>query len=79
MTSAEYYKKNQKEVDAAYAAYNFADDAEVANWAKPYVRLAVFAEYFRGSKVNGKNYINSNDNILRQEIVVVMCEYLGLE
>ena len=78
VTSLEYYNANKEVVDAAYEKFAFADDAKVANWAKPYVRLAVYAEYFRGSVVNGKNYINANDNILRQEIAVVICEYAGI-
>ena len=78
VSSVEYYNAHKAEVDAAYNKFAFADEAQVANWAKPYVRLAVFAEYFRGSVVNGKNYFNANNNILRQEIAVVICEYAGI-
>jgi len=73
-----YYEANKATVDNYYNTLNFADEDSVQNWAKPYMRLAVFAKYFSGSADNGKNLIRGKDNIKRSEIASVVVNYLGL-
>lgn len=73
-----YYTANKAAIDAKYSSYAFADDASIQNWAKTYVKVAVFEGYFTGSKTNGQNYFNANNNIMRSEIAAVVERYLGL-
>ncbi len=77
-TVDEYYAANQQAVDSRYNSFDFADEASVQNWAKTYVKLAVYAEYFNGSEIDGRNYISGKDNIKRSEIAAVCTRYLGL-
>lgn len=74
----DYYTANKDAVDSYYNSFDFADEASVQNWAKTYVKLAVYAKYFNGSKVDGRNYISGKDNIKRSEIAAVCTRYLGL-
>lgn len=74
----DYYTANKDAVDSYYNSFDFVDEASVQNWAKTYVKLAVYARYFNGSKVDGRNYINGKDNIKRSEIAAVCTRYLGL-
>lgn len=73
-----YYTEHQQEVDSYYNSFDFADEASVQNWAKTYVKLAVYAKYFNGSNNDGRNYISGKDNIKRSEIAAVCTRYLGL-
>ncbi|MBP3480382.1 MAG: S-layer homology domain-containing protein [Clostridia bacterium] len=73
-----YYQANKEAVDSHYNSFDFADEASVQNWAKTYMKLAVYANYFNGSEVNGRNYISGKDNIKRSEIAAVCTRYLGL-
>lgn len=77
-TVDQYYIANQQAVDSRYNSFDFADEASVQDWAKTYVKLAVYAEYFNGSEIDGRNYISGKDNIKRSEIAAVCTRYLGL-
>jgi len=72
------YTSKQAEIDAAYNAKGFADDANVSSWAAPFIRLAV-VEYglINGSADNGKICINPKNNITRQEVAVILANYNG--
>ena len=74
----DYYTANQAKVDSKYASFGFVDEDSVQTWAKPYVRLAVYAEYFSGALNNCKVYINGKANIKRSEIAAVITRYLGM-
>ena len=73
-----YYQANKEAVDSYYNSFGFADEASVQNWAKTYMKLAVYAKYFNGSEVDGRNYIYGKNNIKRSEIAAVCTRYLGL-
>ena len=72
------YNNNQAEIDAAYNTYNFADEANISAWAKPYVRLAV-VKYglMSGSNDYGTLNINPKNNVTRQEVAVILANYNG--
>ena len=72
------YTANKADIDAAYNAKKFADEAEIASWAKPYVRLAV-ASYglMNGSDDNGKLYINPKNPITREQVAILLANYCG--
>ncbi len=77
-TVDEYYKENKTVVDAKYNSYKFADESSVQNWAKNYVKVAVYEELFTGSLDNGKYNLNGNKSIKRSEIAAVVARYFGV-
>ncbi len=73
-----YYASKKATLDAAFNAYGFADVAKVAEWASPYVRLAV-AEYkmIGGSDDGGKLNLNPKKDITRAEVTKMIAVYYG--
>jgi hypothetical protein len=49
----------------------FSDWADTENWARPYIGAAVKSGLVQGSFDDDLLYINSNDNISRQEMIVM--------
>ncbi len=76
-----YYAEIAGEVDMNYKAPDgsaFADEANVAEWARPYVHLAV-GKYgmINGEERGGKHYLNPSNNITRAEVAKMVACYLG--
>ncbi len=72
------YNSNQAAIDTAYNERGFADESNISNWAKPYVRLAV-VNYglINGSNDYGVLNINPKNSITRQEVAVILANYNG--
>ncbi|MFC3748324.1 S-layer homology domain-containing protein [Paenibacillus sp. GCM10012306] len=58
--------------DLNKAALHFADWDSVPEWSKPSIAAAYVNGLISGSKVNGKFYVNSNSNITRAELAVLI-------
>lgn len=72
------YNANQEAIDAAYNERGFADEANVSNWAKPYMRLAVVTYgLINGSNDYGVLNLNPKKEITRQEVAVILANYNG--
>ena len=77
-TLDEIYAANQTVTDYKYAQLAFADEADVANWAKSAFKLAVgYYEVMSGSNENGKLYLNPKKQITRQEVAVLIANLSG--
>lgn len=74
----ELYNASQAEIDAAYNERGFADENNISDWAKPFVRLAV-VKYglINGSNDYGVLNINPKSSITRQEVAVILANYNG--
>ena len=72
------YGLNQALIDLNYTRKGFADEAEIADWAKPGIRLAVsYYNVMSGSAENGKLYINPTKEITRQEVAILIAKREG--
>ncbi|MFF2908909.1 S-layer homology domain-containing protein [Paenibacillus sp. NPDC057934] len=58
--------------DLNKAALHFADWDSVPEWSRPSIAAAYVNGLINGSKVNGKFYVNSNSNITRAELAVLI-------
>ncbi|WP_217492834.1 S-layer homology domain-containing protein [Bacillus sp. FJAT-27264] len=58
--------------DLNKAALHFEDWDSVPEWSKPSIAAAYVNGLISGSKVNGKFYVNSNSNITRAELAVLI-------
>ncbi len=68
----EYYEANQKKIDKAVEKLELADLDTIADWAKPAVYTAIYKEWVVGDQ-NKK--VNPENNITRNEVVVVLGRY----
>ncbi|NUU60577.1 S-layer homology domain-containing protein [Paenibacillus agri] len=58
--------------DLNEAALHFTDWDSVPEWSRPSIAAAYVNGLISGSKVNGKFYVNSNSNITRAELAVLI-------
>ena len=75
-TGAEYYNCYKNVEDVVYNSIDFVDEAKVASWAKPYMRLAVDFGILSGSLEKGKLYLNPKGHVTRAQIAVMAAQYL---
>ncbi len=74
----EDYNDFKEDLDIQFDEFEFEDADDIEKWAEPYVKMAVCNGYFEGSDENGKLYINSKNDILRQEMAVVLAKRYGM-
>ncbi len=76
-TGADYYNRYKNVEDAVYNSIDFVDEAKVASWAKPYMRLAVDFGIMSGSLEKGKLYLKPKGYVTRAQIAVMAAQYLA--
>jgi beta-N-acetylhexosaminidase len=78
MDTLDFYSDSSTKtiVDLKFDSLEFADESELASWAAPYVKTAVYLELVNGSSENGKLMLKPKSNITRQEVSVIIFNLL---
>lgn len=77
-TADVYYADHSGDIDLNFNNRNFKDEANISEWAIPYMHLAVAKyEMMGGSGVGDDLYLYPHNNITRAEVVRMIAGYYG--